>query len=59
MDTLSEIRTLLRGFDERDDIIGILCEEMYEPGELNEQEVQWDGTFVHRIFIPDMGWKRR
>lgn len=41
VNTLGEIRALVRGgFDERDDIIGILCEEMYEPGELDEQAVE-------------------
>ena len=36
-----EIRRLVRGgFDDRDEIITICCEEMYEPGELDQQEVE-------------------
>jgi len=38
--TLREIQTYVRGgFAGRDRIIEIFCEEMYEPGELNESEV--------------------
>src|SRR5712672_4250226 len=39
-ETLREIDGLVRGgFEERARIIEILCEEMYEPGELDEAEV--------------------
>ena len=39
-EVLDEIDGLVRGgFEERDRIIAIFCEEMYEPGELDETEV--------------------
>ena len=39
-EVLRDIDGLVRGgFDERDRIIEIFCEEMYEPGELDEAEV--------------------
>jgi hypothetical protein len=40
-DTLREIRTLVRGgFNRRDQIVSIVCEEMYAPGELDQQEIE-------------------
>src|SRR5882757_6037581 len=40
-DTLREIRTLVRGgFNRRDEIVSIVCEEMYAPGELDQQEIE-------------------
>ena len=40
-DTLKEISTIVRGgFDDRDRIIEIFCEEMYAPGELDPTEVE-------------------
>lgn len=40
-DTLSEITAFVRGgFEDRDRIVEILCEEMYEPGELDADEVE-------------------
>src|SRR5689334_15208904 len=40
-DTLQEIATQVRGgFEDRERIIEIFCEEMYEPGELDEGEVK-------------------
>lgn len=37
---LNQIKTLVRGgFETRDRIVEILCEELYEPGELEETEV--------------------
>jgi len=40
-ETLSEIAALVRGgFEERDRIVEIFCEEMYEPGELDSADVQ-------------------
>ena len=39
-ETLREIDSLVRGgFEQRDQIIEILCEEMYSPGELAKAEV--------------------
>src|SRR5262245_30139313 len=39
-ETLREIDSLVRGgFEERDRVIEIMCEEMYAPGELDEAEV--------------------
>jgi len=39
-ETLREIDSLVHGgFEERDRVIEILCEEMYAPGELDESEV--------------------
>src|SRR5688572_14526222 len=39
--TLKEIAAQVRsGFEERDRIIEIFCEEMYEPGELDPSEVE-------------------
>ena len=39
-ETLREIDSLVRGgFEERDRVIEILCEEMYAPGELAEADV--------------------
>jgi hypothetical protein len=40
-ETLREIRTLVRGgFNRRDEIVAIFCEEMYAPGELDQQEIE-------------------
>ncbi|HKS57791.1 MAG TPA: hypothetical protein VJS12_21010 [Steroidobacteraceae bacterium] len=40
-DILQEIRRFVRGgFNDRDEIVTICCEEMYEPGELDQQEVE-------------------
>jgi hypothetical protein len=40
-ETLSEIAAVVRGgFEERDSIVEIFCEEMYEPGELDPADVQ-------------------
>lgn len=40
-ETLSEVAAFVRGgFEERDRIIEILCEGMYEPGELDPAEVE-------------------
>lgn len=40
-DTFKEISTVVRGgFDDRDRIIEIFCEEMYAPGELDPVEVE-------------------
>ena len=40
-ETLREIRTLVRGgFNRRDEIVSIFCEEMYVPGELDQQEIE-------------------
>ena len=40
-DTLDEIATLVKaGFDDRDRILEIFMEEMYEPGDLDQDEVE-------------------
>ena len=40
-DTLKEITAQVRsGFEERERIVEIFCEEMYEPGELDQDEVE-------------------
>lgn len=39
-ETIDEIKSWVRmGFYSSDELFEIFCEEMYEPGELNEQEV--------------------
>lgn len=41
VETLNEIKAMVRGgFEERDRIVEIFCEEMYSPGELDPQEVE-------------------
>ena len=41
VETLNEIKAMVRGgFEERDRIVEIFCEEMYSPGDLDPQEVE-------------------
>lgn len=56
-ETLDEIQARVRGgFDDRDRIVEVICEEMYEPGQVNPEEVE---TEVARAFAAKREEKKR